>query len=286
MALASLNSKQQLTSIVNASILMFVHNATINPIISEMNPPQIELIYFVLGSSSGFCIPGYHPWSTTLHIAIDLNTLEYNDEITCSEWQVARRSLGFVELPEDYLVNLVKLSNDTDFLAINNDMLYEAPICDAGNQLLEYYVDGHHESLRCYAQSSIDGGQILLKPQKEDDDPVVFETGIKGTSDIVAIKVEPYYRIRKEDYRARDFVDKQTWHSAKGDNTLHSYYCLKGSSDAKEFEWFIDYIIDNSISEQLCGERYDICTLDGWKYWIKKKDSSQCIMINRVKENR
>ena len=261
---------------------MFTRNPNINPVVSESNKPPRKLVYFALSSGGGWCVPGIYPWKTTLHIVIDPEKSEYNDEITCEEMTVKQRPLGFVELPEEYLVNLVRLSKDKDFLAIRKDQVHRCDVCDGGSQTIEYYIAGRHKNLWCYFMSPIDDGELLLKPAEGEEEPVTFDTGIVGTSDLCGPIVALYYRKREDDYRARDFVEQQQWRFAKTMPEIPHYYCLKGmSSDMKEFEWFVQYILDNSVPGEFYGKTFNYCFLDNWKYWIMDEDPSKCNLINR-----
>lgn len=188
---------------------MFTRNPNIAPVVSESNKPQRKLVYFALSSNGGWCVPGLYPWKTTLHIVIDPEKFEYNDEIICEEMIVRQRPLGFVELSEEYLANLARLSRDKDFLAIRKDQVYRCNVCDGGSQTIEYYIAGRHKTLWCYFMTPIDDGELLLKPTKGEEEPITFYTGIVGTSDFCSPIVTLYYRNRKEDYRARNFVAEQ-----------------------------------------------------------------------------
>lgn len=261
---------------------MFTHNPNINPVVSEINKPKSKLVYFALKSGEGWCAPGIYPWSESLHIVIDPVKSEYNDEIVCEEMIVKQRLLGFVELPDNYLANLVRLSKDELFLDIRSNQINRSDVCDGGSQTIEYYIGRRHKRLWCYFMDVIDGGDLLLKPTKGEENPVSFITGIEGTSELIGPTVALYYRKRKEDYRARDFVAQQQWRLAKTILQIQHYYCLKGmSTDMKEFEWFVQYILDNSVPGEFNGDIYNYCYLDEWKYWIMEDDPSKCILINR-----
>lgn len=262
----------------------FIKSATLEPIVRKEEGPRPDIIYFVLVTGSGWCIPGTNPWSTTLHIAIDPERSMYNDIITCSEWQVEQRVIDSVDLPDDYLLNLVRLSRDKEFLAITDDMIYRCDVCDGGSDTIEYYINGIHRSLWCYFMDVIDGQPLQLNPEKEGDSPIEFELGIEGTSEFTNPPVSLYYHIREDDYRAMSFADELLWHLDPSDPKGNRYCFMKGmSTDQNEFVWFLQYIRDNTTFGELVEKRY-ICSLDGWRYWINDSDLSRCSVIYREKE--
>ena len=176
---------------------MFIRNPNIDPIVSEGNPAREDFVYFILESGAGYCTLSSFPWSTTLHVAINPRTSEYYDAITCNGFQVYQLIIDSIDLPESYLSNLVRLSRDKAFLAIQEESIYMDPSLDCFDQVIEYYIRGHHQRLWCYHMRVIDGEPIRLKPQEGGGLPIPFEIGITGTKELMNPSIEHYIKTRK-----------------------------------------------------------------------------------------
>ena len=82
--------------------------------------------------------------------------------------------------------------------------------------------------------------------------------------------------------RARAFVESQKWIFAKTMADIPHFYCLKKCCpDPSEFEWFVQYLVANSVPDQFYGKTYQYYFLDNWKYWIMDENPADCDLINR-----
>jgi hypothetical protein len=85
-----------------------------------------------------------------------------------------------------------------------------------------------------------------------------------------------------EEERARRFVSEQRWIFARTMADIPHYYCLKmNSPDPSEFDWFVHYMVANSVPGYFYAKTYQYFYLDGWKYWIMDEDPGECDLINR-----
>lgn len=158
--------------------LPFVRNPEINPIISESVPVQSDFVYFALTSVSG----GIISCSITLHIAINPQRMEYNDVIS-----FGNNVSDSIDIPSVYLINLIRLSKDDDFLAIRNDIICNKYVRPDGivGHAIDYYINGCHQHLWCYRMTPLDGGPIELSCSKEEGGCRRFYTGIERTYELV-----------------------------------------------------------------------------------------------------
>ena len=109
-------------------------------------------------------------------------------------------------------------------------------------------------------------------------DPVIRE-GNEPRPDCI---YEPEYQRIDDMCRARRFIEEQTWKFAKTTPQIPHFYCLKGlCPDPGEFEWFVGYLLEHSVSGEFYGKTYRYIYLDHWKYWIMDKGPKDCNLINR-----
>ena len=265
---------------------MYQKSSALDPLIREANAPRKELIYFALTSSNGWWVPGYNPWEWTLHIAINPDTKEYNDLVTVREAEVEKLPIGTVEIPEDGLNALINLASDTKYLSLTQAIVYRCDACDGGSQTIESYINGTHRKLWCYFQHPLRDGIIELKSRKKGVESVPFKTGLEMFGDLVDPVIVSHYEVeiqdRRDETRAREFVEAQNWKFAKTMPQIPHYYCLKGlCPDPKEFEWFVDYMLRKSVSGEFYGKTFQYFYLDKWKYWIMDEYPAKCNLINR-----
>ena len=85
-----------------------------------------------------------------------------------------------------------------------------------------------------------------------------------------------------ETERARAFVEAQEWIFAKTMADIPHFYCLKMKCpDPLEFEWFVQYMVANSVPGWFYAKEYQYFYLDEWKYWIMDEIVGECDLINR-----
>lgn len=171
---------------------MFTSNSTIDPIVSETNPARTDIVFFALSHMSGWTLQ-----STTLHIAIDPGKMEYNDAITLHGWREEQEVIDSVDLYDGYLLNLVHLSKNRDFLAITENMIHHDYGYDGFTQTIEYYIDGLHRRFDCWGVSIIDGDPIQLNSKGEGSSDLFF-TWIKGTRELTEPSVTRYYQDKRD----------------------------------------------------------------------------------------
>lgn len=268
---------------------MYNRTPELDPVIRDGNQARPDCIYFALTSSMGWCVPGFNPWSWTLHIIVHPESGTYNDQITSEEYQVKYRPVGSVDLPAEGLDELIRLSKDERFLDITPGKVYRCDICDGGSESVEYYINGRHRELWCYCQSPLFDGGIDLKTRRRGLEYVTFETGLGIFGPLAKPVVEAFYALQyekeKDEWRARGFVEAQTWKFAKTMPRIPHFYCLKGlCPDPAEFEWFVDYLQKNSVPGEFYGRTCHYFFLDNWKYWIMDADLSECNLINREEQ--
>ena len=177
---------------------MFFSQSNINPIVSDSNPALPNFIYFALESVKGGVGPSF-PWATILYIAINPITAEYNDVITCRLDMVKPEVIASKALPEEYLLNLIRLSNNPEFLDIQDNSLYRFGVSDGGGQAIEYHINGNHKRLWCYYMKPLDGGPIYFTPNDNSRYPIPFYTGIIGTRSITDPAVRSFYGIEESE---------------------------------------------------------------------------------------
>ena len=82
--------------------------------------------------------------------------------------------------------------------------------------------------------------------------------------------------------RARAFVESQEWVFAQTMADIPHFYCLKmWCPDPGEFEWFVRYMVENSVPGWFYTKEYQYFYLDEWKYWIMDERVGECDLINR-----
>ena len=85
-----------------------------------------------------------------------------------------------------------------------------------------------------------------------------------------------------EKKRAQRFIESQEWIFAKTMADIPHWYCLKRNcNDETEWDWFVRYMLENSVSGTFYGREYRYFYLGEYRYWEMDPTPEQCDLINR-----
>lgn len=81
-----------------------------------------------------------------------------------------------------------------------------------------------------------------------------------------------------------EFINSQNWIFAKTMADIPHWYCLKAQcKDNGAWNWFVHYMVENSVERFFYGKSYKYFYWGEYRYWMMDPTPEECDLINRCR---